>query len=171
MRLLQRGLRVVGGALLVCAAVNLLSGCVFFQRRHRHSIGCTEHPFAGNSESRGPLKMPEGLTPPDTRNGVKIPELKVAEHVRPKSQPCLDIPPSYATSEAKPPHAKTRTPDKESTPAANPLAPNPLAPGPLVPSPLAPPVVSPPVPPPSPQPAPGAASAPKPAPADAPPAK
>ena len=67
------------GALLVCAVtLPLLSGCTVYQRLfhrggNKNFVGCTERPFAGNADSRPTLKVPEGMSAPDTRNAVKIP--------------------------------------------------------------------------------------------------
>jgi uncharacterized lipoprotein len=44
-----------------------------------------------------PLKAPPELQAPDTRNALKVPPLNTPERVRGKSEPCLDIPPPFAT--------------------------------------------------------------------------
>lgn len=44
-----------------------------------------------------PLKAPPELQAPDTRNALKVPPLNTPERVRDKSEPCLDIPPPFAT--------------------------------------------------------------------------
>ena len=74
-----------------------LSGCTLFHRGHNRAGGCTQRPFAGNTDGLPPLVVPSGLSAPDTRNAVKIPELKEPERVRAKNEPCLAQPPSYGT--------------------------------------------------------------------------
>jgi hypothetical protein len=82
----------------LCVIV-LLSGCTtihnFFNRQP--SVGCREAPFNGNADTRPPLKVPEGLSAPDTTAVIKVPPLNEAEQPRAKSAPCLDIPPSYGS--------------------------------------------------------------------------
>jgi hypothetical protein len=87
----------IGALLLCCAMLPVLSGCSLWYRvfHSRRSGGCTEKPFALNTDSRPPLKIPEAMSAPDTRNAIKIPELTSAERVRPKSEPCLSRPPNY----------------------------------------------------------------------------
>lgn len=59
--------------------------------------GCHEPAFNGNSDTRAPLKVPEGLSAPDTTGSVKIPALNQPDVSRGKDAPCLDMPPSYGT--------------------------------------------------------------------------
>jgi hypothetical protein len=97
------------GALLLCALVlPLLSGCALynrvFHRGGKDAVSCHERPFAGNADIRPALKVPDGLSAPDTRNAVKIPELKVSDRERPTTQPCLSMPPKFF---AKAPPATT----------------------------------------------------------------
>jgi hypothetical protein len=87
----------IGALLLCCAMLPVLSGCSLWQRvfHSRKDGGCTEKPFALSTERRPPLKIPEGMSTPDTRNAIKIPQLATAERVRTKSDPCLSRPPNY----------------------------------------------------------------------------
>jgi hypothetical protein len=87
----------LGAALICCAILPLLSGCSLWNRVfHRDkSVGCTEKPFALNTDTRPPLKVPDGMSASDTRNGVKVPALGSPERVRAVSEPCLSRPPSY----------------------------------------------------------------------------
>jgi uncharacterized lipoprotein len=55
-----------------------------------------------------PLKAPDGLEPPDTRNALKIPVLQSAERVRGRDEACLDAPPAFSTT--KTPTAPTPAP-------------------------------------------------------------
>jgi hypothetical protein len=94
----SRGSRAKLGALMVCCAIlPLLSACSLYNRvfHGRSDAGCTEKPFALNTDVRPPLKVPEGMSAPDTRNAVKVPELAVPQRTRAKSEPCLSRPPSY----------------------------------------------------------------------------
>ena len=143
--------RAALGALLVCAVtLPMLCGCTLFNRVfHRNGkvfTGCTERPFAGNTDSRPPLKVPEGLSAPDTRSAVKIPVLSAPDRPRAKTEPCLAQPPNFF---AKPLPLQPATGKKSVAPAPAP-APAPIPPAAPVPAPLplAPPP-SPPAPPPS----------------------
>ncbi|MFI4865632.1 MAG: hypothetical protein ACHQDB_00835 [Steroidobacterales bacterium] len=114
--------RVAPGALLICAALlPLLAGCTLydrvFHRTPKNAASCHEKPFAGNAESRPPLKVPQGLSAPDTRNAVKIPELASADRERPKTEPCLALPPPFY-AKAPPGGAKPVTPAPPATPSA-----------------------------------------------------
>jgi hypothetical protein len=62
-----------------------------------------------------PLKAPDGLETPNTRNSLKVPPLNTPERVRGRDEPCLDTPPPFATGRAAapgsnpiPPPAKPR---------------------------------------------------------------
>lgn len=57
---------------------------------------CYEPPPYTTAESAPPLEIPSGLDAPDTRNALRIPELKEpAPPPRKPGQPCLDAPPRY----------------------------------------------------------------------------
>jgi uncharacterized lipoprotein len=79
----------------VCAA--LLCGCATIHRwTHRQPApGCHEAPFNGNADARAPLKVPEGLSAPDTTGAIKIPAVNDPDAPRGKNDPCLDMPPNY----------------------------------------------------------------------------
>ncbi len=47
-----------------------------------------------------PLKAPPNLEAPDTRNSLKVPPLNTPERARGKNEPCLDVPPPFATPQA-----------------------------------------------------------------------
>jgi hypothetical protein len=121
--------RVAPGALLICAALlPLLVGCTLydrmFHRTPKNAANCHEKPFAGNAESRPQLKVPEGLSAPDTRNSVKIPELATADRERPKTEPCLALPPPFY-AKALPGGAKPVTPAPPATTPVTPPVPGP----------------------------------------------
>ncbi len=154
--------RAAHGALLVCAVMlPLLSGCTLYQRVfHRggskNFVGCTERPFAGNAESRPTLKVPEGLSAPDTRNAVHIPALNTPDQHTGKTEPCLAQPPNFF---AQPLPLEESGKTKKSRKQANP-SPSTPAPAPTpatAPAPATTPA-------PTPAPAPAPAPAPEPAP-------
>jgi hypothetical protein len=142
------------GALLLCAVtLPLLTGCTLYNRVFHHNggkvfVGCNERPFAGNTDSRPPLKVPEGLSPADTRNAVKIPELNTPERQRSKIEPCLAQPPNFfaqplpllqptkGKGKAKPPAAPAPAPATP-TPATPAPAPEATSPPPASPTPPA----------------------------------
>jgi hypothetical protein len=122
-------------ALLSCALLScalLLPGCTLYNRvfhRHRNPQACRERPFIGNTDSRPPLQVPEGMSAPDTRNAIKIPPLPAAPVDRSGTEPCLAQPPPFY---AKPPAAKpvAPTPPAASGPSSPGAA---AAPGAVVP--------------------------------------
>jgi uncharacterized lipoprotein len=78
-------------------AVSVLSGCgkrmVTCKQDNKDYVGAQELP---------PLKAPPGLEAPNTRNALKVPPLNTPERVRGRDEPCLDVPPPYTSSSAKP---------------------------------------------------------------------
>jgi hypothetical protein len=124
------------GALLFCAVtLPLLTGCTLYNRVFHHNggkvfVGCKERPFAGNTDSRPALTVPEGLSPADTRNAVKIPELNTPERQRTKIEPCLAQPPNFF---AQP--LPLLQPTKGKGKGKSPPAPAPTAPAPATPTP------------------------------------
>jgi len=95
----SRSSRATLGAPMVCCAIlPLLCSCSFYNRvfhSGRKDAGCTEKPFALNTDVRPPLKVPDGMSAPDTRNSVKVPQLAAPALPRTTSEPCLSRPPSY----------------------------------------------------------------------------
>jgi hypothetical protein len=73
--------------LLVMLALVVFAGC--------RSFSCNAAPEYGNSDSIPPLKIPPGLDAPDTRGGLKVPELGTPDRPRTDAEGCLDDPPSY----------------------------------------------------------------------------
>jgi hypothetical protein len=122
--------RAALGALLVCAVtLPLLSGCSLYQRvfhrgGNKSFVGCTERPFAGNADSRPNLKVPDGMSMPDTRNAVRIPSLNTPDPYtgKAKTEPCLAQPPNFF---AQP--LPLEQPKKKSGKSTNPPAPAPAA--------------------------------------------
>jgi uncharacterized lipoprotein len=76
-------------------ALAVLPGCksrgATCKQDNKDYVGAKEMP---------PLKAPPELDAPDTRNALKVPPLATPERVRSKSEPCLDIPPPFATTPA-----------------------------------------------------------------------
>ena len=70
---------------------------------NRDYVGAKEMP---------PLKAPDGLENPDTRNVLKVPALNTPERVRGRDEPCLDAPPPFETTRAAAPVAPAATPAK-----------------------------------------------------------
>jgi hypothetical protein len=127
------------GALLLCAVtLPLLSGCALYNRmfhRGANNFSCHERPFIANAESRPALKVPEGMSAPDTRNAIKIPALAAAEPERSKNEPCLAQPPKFyakaapaAVKPATPAAPASTTPSQPAAPAATPSPAAPAAP-------------------------------------------
>jgi uncharacterized lipoprotein len=83
---MTRTLKVMFGA----AAALALMGC-------RSITGSCHDPAPyTRAESAAPLEIPPGLDSPDTRNALKIPELKEpAPPRRKEGDPCLEAPPKY----------------------------------------------------------------------------
>lgn len=142
----------IGALLLCCALLPALSGCALWNRIfHPHRVvACTDKPFKLNTDNRPALKVPEGMSAPDTRNVIRIPDLSDhPERARAKTEPCLADPPNYFTTPLKlnlpsrPPKPKHWwTPWRKSPPPAgsmnytemSPAAPAPAAPSPATPA-------------------------------------
>jgi hypothetical protein len=102
-------------ALLACVVTLAVSGCNGMRRvgngilpgqpfGKAEKIVCKQSnkDYVGAKEMP-PLKAPDGLENPDTRNGLKIPELNTPERVRGRDEPCLDAPPPFGSSKSAPP--------------------------------------------------------------------
>jgi hypothetical protein len=114
----------------------LLDGCALYNRvfhRSANNFSCHERPFIANAESRPPLKVPEGMSAPDTRNAIKIPELATAEAGHSKNEPCLAQPPKFY-AKAAPATAKPAAPAAPAGATAPPAAVPPATPAPATPA-------------------------------------
>jgi hypothetical protein len=82
-----------------------LSGCHFFHRAN-HNTCNDPQPYA-NARSIAPLKIPVGLSAPDTRSALRIPDLnEPPPPPRTRADPCLDSPPKFVVPKpVKPPQA------------------------------------------------------------------
>jgi uncharacterized lipoprotein len=88
-------MRIAGSVLIATLALAAASGC----KSRMESCSQTNKDYAGAKEVP-PLKAPPGLETPNTRNALKVPPLNTPERVRGKNEPCLDIPPPFATPKA-----------------------------------------------------------------------
>jgi hypothetical protein len=95
--------------LIGLAVATALPGCALFHR-HGSAVGCREPTLAAAAASLPPLRVPPGMSAPDTRNAVRIPPLDEPEPVRPRSAPCLSMPPSFAVPETHGPPVRSSAP-------------------------------------------------------------
>jgi len=88
-------MRIAGIVLSSLVAAASVSGC------HTKMSSCNQSnkDYAGAKEMP-PLLAPPGLDPPDTRNALKVPPLATPERIRGKDEPCLDIPPPFASQKS-----------------------------------------------------------------------
>lgn len=99
-----------------------LSGCASFERN------CHEPQAYERAESVPPLQVPEGLTAPQTRGALKIPDVDATARPRGPTDPCLDEPPSFYPGRPKPGASRIGT--DPAAPAAAPAGPGATAGGP-----------------------------------------
>ncbi len=69
----------------------VLSGCGLLTPTHER---CEEAPAYAAAREIPPLRVPEGVDLPGTRNALRIPEVSVPE--KPQNGRCIDVPPSYS---------------------------------------------------------------------------
>ena len=80
------------------AALVLTSGCGLLPDAYS---SCSKPQPYQSAENVAPLRVPDGADLPDTRNALRIPEVKAPE--RPADgTACLDHPPSYGASRPQP---------------------------------------------------------------------
>jgi uncharacterized lipoprotein len=89
-----------------------LSGCVKSKLTH---CSQTNEDYAGAREMP-PLQAPPGLEAPNTRNALKVPPLKTPERIRGKDEPCLDIPPPFASQKSASPKTTAPAPTEAPKP-------------------------------------------------------
>lgn len=87
-------------------ALAVLSGCLF-HRHGSHNNTCNDPQPYAKARSIAPLKTPAGLSAPDTRSALRIPDLnEPPPPPRTRADPCLDAPPKYVVPKVvKPPQA------------------------------------------------------------------
>ncbi|MCZ8131570.1 MAG: hypothetical protein O9284_09745 [Steroidobacteraceae bacterium] len=83
--------------LAAAGSLVLLAGCSAFDRNACHD----RQPYQA-AEAVPPLKVPEGLAAPSTRNALRIPEVQAEPKRRSAGDPCLDEPPSFYPDRPKP---------------------------------------------------------------------
>ena len=72
-----------------------------FEARQKMACKQSNKDYVGAKEMP-PLKAPDGLEPPDTRNALKVPVLQSSERVRGRDEACLDAPPPVSTTKTAP---------------------------------------------------------------------
>ncbi|HTP39574.1 MAG TPA: hypothetical protein VMI92_08350 [Steroidobacteraceae bacterium] len=80
----------------------LLNGCSMFHSKDdpNKKVKCAEPAVASDVVNRPPLKVPAGMTPPNTAGAVQIPTLNEPEIPRADTDPCLTSPPDYGTPDS-----------------------------------------------------------------------
>ena len=81
--------------LLALIALLALAGCGAFRPTFED---CDETPAHAGAKELPPLRVPEGVDAPDTRNALKVPAVTVPE--KPLDGRCIDAPPSYGSPRA-----------------------------------------------------------------------
>ncbi len=81
------------------ACLLLLGGCKLFGG----TKSCHKPQVYEEAKNMPPLRTPAGMDAIDTRNALKIPELREPEAPRPADGPCLDEPPQLVVPGARPP--------------------------------------------------------------------
>jgi uncharacterized lipoprotein len=81
--------------LLALIALLALAGCGAFRPTFED---CDETPAYAGAKELPPLRVPEGVDAPDTRNALKVPAVTVPE--KPLDGRCIDAPPSYGSPRA-----------------------------------------------------------------------
>ena len=76
---------------LALIALLALAGCGAFRPTFEN---CDETPAYAGAKELPPLRVPEGVDAPDTRNALKVPAVTVPE--KPLDGRCIDAPPSYS---------------------------------------------------------------------------
>lgn len=90
-------MRIAGSFVVAVLALAAVSGC----KSRMETCHQSNKDYAGAKEMP-PLEAPAGLETPNTRNALKIPPLDTPERIRGKNEPCLDIPPPFATPKDAP---------------------------------------------------------------------
>ena len=85
-------MRIRGNVVFLVALGAGLSGC---HALRGHSCLNDDRTYT-RATSIAPLKVPAGLDAPDSKNGLKIPDLNEPAQERGPKEQCLDEPPKYA---------------------------------------------------------------------------
>jgi hypothetical protein len=91
----------------LCAACVALSGCHLFRRHAGSNNRCNDPQHYLSAQSIAPLNTPPGLSAPDTKGALRIPDLnQPPPPPRTRTDPCLDTPPKFVVPKpVKPPQA------------------------------------------------------------------
>jgi hypothetical protein len=109
---------------LAAAASLALTGCAGFRGE-----SCREPQAYQSADSVPSLRIPDGLSAPQNRGALKIPEVGETARPRGPGEPCLDEPPSFFPGRPKPGAGPAAAPAErkpaaaEQTPAVKPPPP------------------------------------------------
>ncbi len=92
-------MRLIVRLFLLTLCATLLGGC--FSRSQRE-LPCTDHPGYLAAGAAAPLRTPQGLAAPNTKNALKIGEVSSPATARTTKDGCLDRPPKFFGEQAKP---------------------------------------------------------------------
>jgi uncharacterized lipoprotein len=88
--------------LAATAALFMLEGCGWLPDAYS---GCNDAEPYQSARQQPPLKAPSGADVPDTRDALKIPEVK-APQLPAQPGTCLEHPPAYGKERPQPPEKK-----------------------------------------------------------------
>jgi hypothetical protein len=93
--------------LILALGLLTLGGCSFWHHHFLETNTCNDRQAYASAGSIPPLKIPAGMSAPDTHAALRIPDLnEPAPPPRSRHDPCLDEPPSYVVPKpVKPPQA------------------------------------------------------------------
>ena len=117
-------MRLIVRTVLILLSLGAVAGChsPAYLRKHAHVESCNDRAPYLTAQTAAPLRTPEGLAPPNTKNALKIGETAAAR-TRATSEGCLDKAPNFFANQAKTPVPVA--PAAPATPAAPPTPPNP----------------------------------------------
>lgn len=84
----------------VMVAVMALTGCGRLLK-----ASCAQPGDYAGAVQNPPLKVPAGLTAPDTRSALPIPDIEASERTRQATEGCLDAPPKFTVPRESAPAA------------------------------------------------------------------
>ena len=95
-------LKTSTGVLVLAPLLLSIGGCHMLGSKFTQNTCNKPQPYQGQ-KSDPPLKIPPGLTAPDTGGGLKLPALnEPGPPPRTVHDPCLDSPPSYKVAKPAP---------------------------------------------------------------------
>ena len=97
--------------LVLCAVALGACHSSAYLQKHGKAEQCVEHPIYLAAKSTPPLRTPEGLAAPNTKNALKIAEVTGTAAPRTTKEGCLDKPPNFFAEQAKPAAAGAKRPD------------------------------------------------------------